>query len=120
MRVEQNNFRDMLTGYLSGPPQTQHVFCVFPATRVTHTCLAGEEWLKAFPLQAFQYGDGGNVRIAFTAGSMPVFTENTGNIGKRAARTVLTGMCYSVGSATRQGSSSPTRFIGQSAMTSRT
>ncbi|MCD9838040.1 hypothetical protein LVR36_19415, partial [Klebsiella variicola subsp. variicola] len=25
---------------------------------------------------------------------------------KRAARTVLTGMCYSVGSATRQGSSS--------------
>ena len=42
------------------------------------------------------------------------------NIGKRAARTVLTGMCYSVGSATRQGSSSPTRFIGQSAMTSRT
>ncbi len=41
-------------------------------------------------------------------------------IRKRAARTVLTGMCYSVGSATRQGSSSPTRFIGQSAMTSRT
>ncbi len=41
-------------------------------------------------------------------------------VGKRAARTVLTGMCYSVGSATRQGSSSPTRFIGQSAMTSRT
>ncbi len=40
--------------------------------------------------------------------------------GKRAARTVLTGMCYSVGSATRQGSNSPTRFIGQSAMTSRT
>ncbi|MDN4882272.1 DUF1398 family protein, partial [Escherichia coli] len=29
-------------------------------------------------------------------------TENS----KRAARTVLTGMCYSVGSATRQGSSS--------------
>lgn len=42
------------------------------------------------------------------------------NACKRAARTVLTGMCYSVGSATRQGSSSPTRFIGQSAMTSRT
>lgn len=42
------------------------------------------------------------------------------NVGKRAARTVLTGMCYSVGSATRQGSSSLTRFIGQSAMTSRT
>ncbi|MBW5927069.1 hypothetical protein CFM99_27355 [Klebsiella pneumoniae] len=42
------------------------------------------------------------------------------NYCKRAARTVLTGMCYSVGSATRQGSSSLTRFIGQSAMTSRT
>ncbi|MGK9397207.1 hypothetical protein ACSJD8_03680 [Klebsiella variicola] len=42
------------------------------------------------------------------------------SVGKRAARTVLTGMCYSVGSATRQGSSSLTRFIGQSAMTSRT
>lgn len=40
--------------------------------------------------------------------------------GKRAARTVLTGRCYSVGNATRQGSSSLTRFIGQSAMTSRT
>ncbi|RZV99753.1 hypothetical protein EXX81_21935, partial [Escherichia coli] len=26
-------------------------------------------------------------------------------VRKRAARTVLTGMCYSVGSATRQGSS---------------
>ncbi|TLV06168.1 FadR family transcriptional regulator [Klebsiella indica] len=39
---------------------------------------------------------------------------------KRTPRAVLTGMCYSVGSATRQGSSSFTRFIGQSAMTSRT
>lgn len=41
-------------------------------------------------------------------------------VSKRAARTVLTGMCYSVGSATRQGSSSLTRFIGQSAITSST
>ena len=47
-------------------------------------------------------------------------SQNYTYIRKRAARTVLTGMCYSVGSATRQGSSSPTRFIGQSAMTSRT
>ena len=39
---------------------------------------------------------------------------------KRAARTVLTGMCYSFGNATRQGSSSLTRFIGQSAITSST
>lgn len=48
-----------------------------------------------------------------------IYQEKT-DMRKRAARTVLTGMCYSVGSATRQGSSSPTRFIGQSAMTSRT
>ncbi len=39
---------------------------------------------------------------------------------KRPARTVLTGMCYSVGSVMRQGSSSLTRLTGQSAMTSRT
>ncbi|HBW4342407.1 TPA: hypothetical protein ME468_004796 [Klebsiella pneumoniae] len=39
---------------------------------------------------------------------------------KRTARTVLTGMCYSVGSVMRQGSSSLTRLTGQSAMTSRT
>lgn len=54
MRVEQNNFRDMFSVYLSGPPQTQHVFCVSPAARVAHTGLAGEERLKAFPLQIFQ------------------------------------------------------------------
>ncbi len=39
---------------------------------------------------------------------------------KRTARTVLTGMCYSVGSVMRQGSSWLTRLTGQSAMTSRT
>ncbi|MDU4586045.1 MAG: hypothetical protein E6Y78_25885, partial [Klebsiella oxytoca] len=33
--------------------------------------------------------------------------------GKRTARTVLTGMCYSVGSVMRQGSSSLTRLTGQ-------
>lgn len=37
--------------------------------------------------------------------------------GKRTARAVLTGMCYSVGSAMRHGSSSLTRLTGQSAMT---
>ncbi|WP_374704383.1 GNAT family N-acetyltransferase, partial [Klebsiella variicola] len=31
-------------------------------------------------------------------------------VGKRTARTVLTGMCYSVGSVMRQGSSSLTRL----------
>ena len=80
MGVEQNNFRHMLTGYLSGPSQTQHVFGVSPAARVAHAGLAGEERLKTFPLQAFQYGDGGNVRIAFTAGGMPIFPKNTGYI----------------------------------------
>ncbi|CTT79566.1 Uncharacterised protein [Escherichia coli] len=80
MRVEQNNFRDMFSVYLSGPPQTQHVFCVSPAARVAHTGLAGEERLKAFPLQTFQHGDGGDIRIAFTAGGMPVFPKNTGYI----------------------------------------
>lgn len=54
MGVEQNNFRHMLTGYLSGPPQTQHMFGIFPAALVAHTGLAGEERLKAFPLQIFQ------------------------------------------------------------------
>ncbi|GDS56715.1 hypothetical protein BvCmsSINP013_02842 [Escherichia coli] len=53
MGVEQNNFRHMLTGYLSGPPQTQHMFGIFPAAPVAHTGLAGEERLKAFPLQIF-------------------------------------------------------------------
>lgn len=49
--------------------------------------------------------------------------EHTGEVvdkRKRTARTVLTGMCYSVGSVMRQGSSSLTRLTGQSAMTSRT
>ncbi|EEW3310973.1 hypothetical protein EAS69_25125 [Escherichia coli] len=39
------------------------------------------------------------------------------DIGKRTARAVLTGMCYSAGSAMRHGSSSLTRLTGQSAMT---
>lgn len=38
-------------------------------------------------------------------------------IRKRTARAVLTGMCYSAGSAMRHGSSSLTRLTGQSAMT---
>ncbi len=36
---------------------------------------------------------------------------------KRTARAVLTGMCYSAGSAMRHGSSSLTRLTGLSAMT---
>ncbi|CAM7776967.1 hypothetical protein ESCOMMO032M_24200 [Escherichia coli] len=77
MGVQQDDFRDMLTIYLPITTQTQHVFCVSPAARVTYAGLAGKEGLKAFPLQAFQHGDGGNVRIPFAAGGMPVFTKNT-------------------------------------------
>ncbi len=36
---------------------------------------------------------------------------------KRTARAILTGMCYSAGSAMRHGSSSLTQLTGQSAMT---
>ncbi len=39
------------------------------------------------------------------------------HMSKRTARAVLTGMCYSAGSAMRHGSSSLTRLTGQSAMT---
>ncbi|MGT7092590.1 hypothetical protein ACRW5D_27710, partial [Escherichia coli] len=52
-------------------------------------------------------GNDSNLLIVFYVQIMP-----DDFVSKRAARTVLTGMCYSVGSATRQGSSSPTRFIG--------
>ncbi len=46
------------------------------------------------------------------------FVTRTWNIiCKRTARAVLTGMCYSAGSAMRHGSSSLTRLTGQSAMT---
>ena len=57
---------------------------------------------------------------SFAEFDVAIMTGVTRNGGKRAARTVLTGMRYSIDSATRQGSSSLTRFIGQSAMTLRT
>ncbi|CTW27466.1 Uncharacterised protein [Escherichia coli] len=66
----------MFSVYLSGPPQTQHVFCVSPAARVAHTDLAGEKGLKTFPLQAFQYGDSGDVRIVLASGRVFIFPEN--------------------------------------------
>ncbi|ESE04527.1 hypothetical protein HMPREF1615_03293, partial [Escherichia coli 908632] len=77
MGVQQDDFRDMLSVYLPVTAQTQHVFGIPPAARVTYAALAGEERLKAFLLQAFQYGDGGNVRIVFTSGGMSVFPKNT-------------------------------------------
>ncbi len=79
MRVEQNNFRDMLSVYLSGPPQTQHVFGVSPAVRVTYAGLAGKEGLKAFPLQAFQHGDGGDPGIVLASGCVLIFPEYAGD-----------------------------------------
>ena len=56
--------------------------------------------------------------VAFAA--LLVITNLPDFYRKRTARTVLTGMCYSVGSVMRKGSSSLTRLTGQSAMTSRT
>ncbi len=76
MGVQQDDFRDMLSVYLSGPPQTQHVFGVSPTARVAHMGLAGEEWLEAFPLQTFQHGDGGDVRIVLASGRVFIFSEN--------------------------------------------
>ncbi len=64
MRVEQNNFRDMFSVYLSGPPQTQHVFCVSPAARVAH-------YVK------FGHGSAQHVRAGFRLGS-----HNDMNFGK--------------------------------------
>lgn len=60
------------------------------------------------------------VAAAALAGGKQGITPTLYNEGKRTARTVLTGMCYSVGSVMRQGSSSLIRLTGQSAMTSRT
>ena len=44
----------------------------------------------------------GRAPVAEIQGSSQLLSPSR-NVGKRAARTVLTGMCYSVGSATRQG-----------------
>ncbi len=78
MGIEQDDFRDMLSVYLPVTAQTQHVFGVSPAARVAHAGLTGEEGLKALPLQTFQHSDGGDIRIAFTAGGMPVFPKIPG------------------------------------------
>ncbi len=79
MGVEQNNFRDMLSVYLPVTAQTQHVFCVSPAARVAHAGLAGEEGLKAFPLQAFQHCDCGDPGIVLASGCVLIFPEYAGD-----------------------------------------
>src|SRR5699024_544502 len=80
MGVEQDDFRDMLSVYLPVTAQTQHVLCVSPASRVTHAGLAGKERLKAFPLQAFQHGDGGEVCIVRAPGGVRILPENPGHM----------------------------------------
>lgn len=65
---------------------------------------------KNYPLR------GDNRKGTFYVSGPPVYVDMVVN-GKRTARAVLTGMCYSAGSAMRHGSSSLTRLTGQSAMT---
>ncbi|VTN33440.1 Uncharacterised protein [Klebsiella pneumoniae] len=74
----------------------------------------GEQWLDRWMDK--------NARVYWIEDDEPWVLEEMliATICKRTARTVLTGMCYSVGSVMRQGSSSLTRLTGQSAMTSRT
>lgn len=54
MRVELNNFRNLLTSDLPGTAQAQHMFRVLPAALVTDACLAGKERLKTFTLVSVQ------------------------------------------------------------------
>lgn len=70
--------------------------------------------------QHYGYHDFGDQPWSFRLKRLLYVRAWLSNERKRPTRTVLTGMCYSVGSATRQGSSSLTRLTGQSAMTSRT
>ena len=63
MTVEQNDFRYLMPGQLTGTTQAQHMFGVLPLALVAHFCLAGKERLKAFMLQAFQDGDGRDVGV---------------------------------------------------------
>ena len=43
MRVEQNDFGDLLAGNLPLPTQAQHVLCMLTTPWVTHSGLAGKE-----------------------------------------------------------------------------
>ena len=63
MAVEQDDFRYLMPGKLTGTTQAKHVFGVFPLALVTDLCLAGKERLKAFTLQAFEDGDGRDVGV---------------------------------------------------------
>ncbi|SVP32786.1 Uncharacterised protein [Klebsiella pneumoniae] len=63
MTVEQNDFRYLMPGQLTGTTQAKHVFGVLPLALVADLRLAGKERLKAFTLQAFENGDGRDVGI---------------------------------------------------------
>ncbi|SBN29113.1 conserved hypothetical protein [Klebsiella pneumoniae] len=78
MRVEQNDFGDLLAGNLPLPTQAQHVLCVLAATWITHSGLTGKEGLKAFALQTVQQGYGGYIRVPLTAGCVFVLAEYAG------------------------------------------
>ena len=78
MGVEQNDFRDMFSVYLSRPPQTQHMFGIFRRLWSRTRGLAGEERLKALPLQIFQDGDGGMYAYRSLPGGVPVFSKILG------------------------------------------
>ncbi|EHM48740.1 hypothetical protein HMPREF0880_02189 [Yokenella regensburgei ATCC 43003] len=82
MRVEQNDFRNLLAGNLPHPTQAQHVLCVLAATWITHSGLTGKEGLEAFALQVFKNGNGWYPGIPFTARFVFVLAENTGHYTK--------------------------------------
>ena len=83
MGVEQNDFWHLFTSNLPLTAQTQHVLCMFATPWVTNPGLTGKERLKAFPLQAFQQGDGGDVCVTFTAGFVFFLAEYAGHYTKQ-------------------------------------
>lgn len=67
MRIEQDNFRHLLTGYLPGATQAQHMFRMLTATLVPDASLAGKERLESFTLQILQQSNGGDITVAVRA-----------------------------------------------------
>ena len=63
MRIEQDNFRHLLTGYLPGATQAQHMFRMLTAALVPDAGLAGKERLESFTLQVLQQGNGRYVAV---------------------------------------------------------
>ncbi|STU74360.1 conjugal transfer protein TrbB [Klebsiella pneumoniae] len=86
------------------PPDVMQTFFPNIPVATPTTFLVNVNTLEALPL----------LQGATDAAS---FMARMDTVRKRTARAVLTGMCYSAGSAMRHGSSSLTRLTGQSAMT---